>query len=76
MNDLEFLYTAVKKLGGPIKPIGETNEDKYRYENLGTLIELVAALKIIKIILNIAEKRLEKKQRNLYILSMRNWKMK
>jgi len=34
----------VKKLIGEIRPIGETNEDKKRFENLKNLCELVESL--------------------------------
>ena len=38
------LYDVVKKLVGEIDPVGETNEDDRRFENLKTLTELVDKL--------------------------------
>jgi len=38
------IHEIVKKLVGPIKPIGETNTDNDRFENLKTLIDLVDEL--------------------------------
>ena len=38
------LIDVVRKLVGPIMPIGETNEDNRRYENLGAMVELVDRL--------------------------------
>lgn len=35
------VYEVVTKLIGPIDPIGETNEDNRRYENLRNLTQLV-----------------------------------
>ena len=37
-------YEIVKKLIGPIDPIGETNEDNDRYENLKEVTDLVDKL--------------------------------
>ena len=38
------LHDVVKKLVGPINPIGETNEDGRRFENLKTMTDLVDRL--------------------------------
>jgi len=38
------LYEVVKKLVGEIDPIGETNEDDRRFENLKEMTELVDKL--------------------------------
>lgn len=35
------IYDVVCKLVGPIKPIGETNKDNSRFENLKKMTELV-----------------------------------
>lgn len=40
------LYDVVKKLVGEINPVGETDEDSRRFENLKTLTELVDGLLI------------------------------
>lgn len=37
-------YEIVKKLIGPIDPVGETNEDDKRFKNLEALCELVDEL--------------------------------
>lgn len=37
-------YDVVKKLIGPINPVGETNEDNRRYLNLEAMIELTDKL--------------------------------
>ena len=36
----EIIYDVVMKIIGPINPIGETNEDDRRLENLRTFIDL------------------------------------
>lgn len=38
------LDQIVKKLVGPINPVGETNEDDKRFENLQTMCELTNKL--------------------------------
>ena len=38
------IYEVVEKLVGPISPVGETNTDNARYENLKELIELTDKL--------------------------------
>jgi hypothetical protein len=38
------IYDVVIKLIGPVMPIGETNADEKRFENLKTMTELVDAL--------------------------------
>ncbi len=38
------LYEVVKKLIGEVNPIGETNEDEKRYENLKVMTGLVDKL--------------------------------
>ena len=38
------VYEVAKKLLGPIEPVGETNADAKRYENLEATINLVAKL--------------------------------
>lgn len=38
------VYDVVKKLIGPIEPIGETNSDNKRYSNLVDTIDLVDEL--------------------------------
>ena len=38
------LYDVVKKLTGPIKPVGCSATDKFRHRNLDTLINLVDRL--------------------------------
>lgn len=38
------VYEIAKKLIGPVSPIGETNEDERRFENLKVMIELVDQL--------------------------------
>ena len=38
------LIGIVRKLVGPINPVGETNTDNERYENLKAMTELVDAL--------------------------------
>lgn len=38
------LYEVVTKLTGPIRPIGESNEDVRRFENLKVMCELVDKL--------------------------------
>jgi hypothetical protein len=43
MGNLD-LYEIVKKLNGPIIPIGETNADNERSENLNHLIDLTDKL--------------------------------
>lgn len=40
----ELLEAVVMQLIGPIDPVGETNTDNKRYENLKTLTELVERL--------------------------------
>jgi len=42
--DTMTLYDVVKKLTGPIDPVGETNTDNARFENLKALTELVDKL--------------------------------
>lgn len=37
-------YEIIKKLIGPIEPVGETNEDKQRFVNLQKTIKLVDML--------------------------------
>jgi len=37
-------YDVVKKLIGPINPVGETNTDNERFENLKAMCELVDQL--------------------------------
>jgi hypothetical protein len=37
-------YDVVKKLIGPINPVGETNEDNRRLENLKAMCELMDAI--------------------------------
>ena len=46
LNDMngEVVYKVVKELVGNINPIGETNEDNKRYENLKELIHVVENL--------------------------------
>jgi len=39
-----IIREIVKKLVGPIDPVGETNEDNRRFENLKTMTELVDLL--------------------------------
>ena len=43
MKDMN-IYDVVKKLTGEIKPVGETNEDNKRYENLKVVTELIEEL--------------------------------
>lgn len=38
------IYEVVKKLVGEIDPVGETNTDNQRFENLKTLTELIDKL--------------------------------
>jgi len=38
------VYDVVKKLVGEIKPVGETNTDDYRFENLKVMTDLVDKL--------------------------------
>lgn len=38
------IYEIVKKLVGEIEPVGETNEDNRRFENLKVMTELVDRL--------------------------------
>lgn len=38
------LYEVLKKLTGPVRPVGETNEDDRRFENLKALTDLVGQL--------------------------------
>jgi len=38
------IYVVVKKLIGPINPVGETNEDNRRFENLSELANLMSSL--------------------------------
>lgn len=38
------IYEVIKKLIGPIDPIGESNSDEIRYENLNTALEVVNRL--------------------------------
>lgn len=38
------VYDVVKKLIGPIKPVGETNEDSRRFENLKAMTQLIDEL--------------------------------
>ena len=38
------LHEVVKKLVGPISPVGETNEDNRRFENLKVTADLVDSL--------------------------------
>jgi len=38
------IHDAVKKLVGEIDPVGETNEDNRRYENLKVMADLVDKL--------------------------------
>ncbi|HDO36652.1 MAG TPA: hypothetical protein ENH07_10230 [Nitrospirae bacterium] len=38
------VYEVVKKLIGPIRPIGETNTDNINFENLRVMTELVDKL--------------------------------
>jgi len=38
------IYDVVTKLIGVVEPVGETNEDDRRYENLQTLIDLTEKL--------------------------------
>jgi hypothetical protein len=38
------LYDVVKKLLGPIEPVGESNADDKRFENLDATVNLVARL--------------------------------
>jgi len=38
------IHDVVKKLIGPIKPVGETNEDNRRFENLKDMAILVEKL--------------------------------
>ncbi|GAI86093.1 unnamed protein product, partial [marine sediment metagenome] len=42
--DEEILYTVVKKLIGNINPVGETNTDNERFENLKIICELTNKL--------------------------------
>ena len=43
MSDIN-VYKVVKKLVGEINPVGETNTDKRRFENLKVMTELVDGL--------------------------------
>ena len=38
------VYEVVKKLTGPISPVGETNEDERRLKNLTQLLDLTRSL--------------------------------
>jgi hypothetical protein len=38
------IYDIVKKLIGPIEPIGETNSDEQRFKNLENMIDLTGKL--------------------------------
>lgn len=38
------LYDVVTKLVGPIRPVGKTETDEIRFENLKTMCDLVNAL--------------------------------
>lgn len=38
------IYDVVKKLIGPIEPVGETNQDDKRFKNLSQLTDLVDKL--------------------------------
>ena len=38
------IYDVVKKLVGPIDPVGETNTDNKRFENLKTMTDLMYKL--------------------------------
>ena len=38
------IYEVVTKLVGSIQPVGETNEDERRFENLKTMTNLISAL--------------------------------
>ena len=40
------VYDVVKKLIGPIEPVGESHTDEKRFENLKALTELVDSLLI------------------------------
>lgn len=40
-EDVMEIYDVVKRLVGEIDPVGETNEDDRRYENLKVMTELV-----------------------------------
>ena len=40
----DIIYDVVKELVGKIDPVGETNEDNRRFENLKTMTALVEAL--------------------------------
>lgn len=42
--DKDTLYEVIKKLVGNIAPIGETNEDDKRFENLKVLTDLLDQL--------------------------------
>jgi len=44
MNNQIDVYAVVTKLIGRVSPVGETNEDERRFENLKKLTELVDAL--------------------------------
>jgi hypothetical protein len=44
MQKLITLYDVVTKLIGPIRPVGETNTDDERYENLKVMTELIDSL--------------------------------
>ena len=38
------IYNVITKLVGPIEPVGESNADEKRYENLQTMTEVVGEL--------------------------------
>ena len=38
------IYEVVKKLTGPIRPVGETNTDDARFENLKVMTDLIDSL--------------------------------
>ena len=44
MNKEADIYAVVKKLVGPLHPVGETHTDNDRFENLKVLTELVDKL--------------------------------
>jgi len=64
MADFMTNYDVVKKLIGEIKPIGETNSDEDRFENLKEMIELVDDL--IVDIQDVADKNVYRDEASMY----------
>jgi hypothetical protein len=44
MEEMMTIYEVVKKIIGNIEPVGETEEDDCRYENLIKTIDLISSL--------------------------------